>query len=297
MLKKIPLLLDKPLNSPDADQFGHEHYADILYDLITNNDLKMPYNIGLLGKWGVGKSSIKGICKKKLGENSKNVYCIDFNAWKYGGSGIKKALLREIYLKINGTDEAIKDQFSRHITKQVMELCDNQELRKNIWNVACNWLQIIIYNLILCLMWKFILPNLEMWGQIFSTIPLAIVITKVTKYLLDKNNMLIPVFQNITKMDVPDTTAEIYEEFLKKQLKKYKESNKLIDKIVVFVDDIDRLPSAQEMVDGINAIRAFMDFDIEDKDNIGFVFVVSCCEYKISDALMSIKIIDDIDIE
>ena len=128
--------------------------------------------------------------------------------------------MREIYLKINGTDEAIKDQFSRHITKQVMELCDNQELRKNIWNVACNWLQIIIYNLILCLMWKFFLPNLEMWGQIFSTIPLAIVITKVTKYLLDKNNMLIPVFQNITKMDVPDTTAEIYEEFLKKQLKK-----------------------------------------------------------------------------
>ena len=50
MLKKIPLLLDKPLNSPDADQFGHEHYADILYDLITNNDLKMPYNIALLGK-------------------------------------------------------------------------------------------------------------------------------------------------------------------------------------------------------------------------------------------------------
>lgn len=297
MLKKIPLLLDKPLNSPDADQFGHEHYADILYDLITNNDLKMPYNIGLLGKWGVGKSSIKGICKKKLGENSKNVYCIDFNAWKYGGCGIKKALLREIYLKINGTDEAIKDQFSRHITKQVMELCDNQELRKNIWNVACNWLQIIIYNLILCLMWKFFLPNLELWGQIFSTIPLAAVLAIVTKYLLDKNNMLVPVFQNITKMDVPDTTAEIYEEFLKKQLKKYKESNKLIDKIVVFVDDIDRLPSAQEMVDGINAIRAFMDFDIEDKDNIGFVFVVSCCEYKISDALMSIKITDDMDIE
>ena len=296
-MKKIPLLLDKPLNSPDADQFGHEHYADVLYDLITNNDLKMPYNIGLLGKWGVGKSSIKEICKKKLGEKSKNVYCIDFNAWKYGGSGIKKALLREIYLKINGSDEAIKDQFSRHITKQVMELCDNQELRKNIWNVAWNWLQIIGYNIIFCLIWKFILPNLEMWGQILSTIPLAIVITKVTKHLLDKNNMLIPVFQNITKMDVPDTTAEIYEEFLKKQLKKYKKDNKLIDKIVVFVDDIDRLPSAQEMVDGINAIRAFMDFDIEEKDNIGFVFVVSCCEYKISDALMSIKIIDDIDIE
>ena len=56
MLKKIPLLLDKPLNSSDADQFGHEHYAEALFDLITNQNLRMPYNIGLLGQWGVGKS-------------------------------------------------------------------------------------------------------------------------------------------------------------------------------------------------------------------------------------------------
>ena len=293
MLKKIPLLLDKPLISEEQDQFGHEHYADVLYDLITNKDLTMPYNIGLLGKWGVGKSSIKEICKNKLEKESDNVYCIDFNAWKYGGSGIKKALLREIYIKLNGSDEDIKDQFSRHITKQVMELCDNNELRKNIWNVVWNWLQIVIYNLLFCFIWISVLPNLEYLGQIFSTISLAAVLVFVTKHLLDKNNMLIPIFQNITKMDIPETTAEIYEEFLKKQLKKYKEEHKSIDKIVVFVDDIDRLPSAQEMVDGINAIRAFMDFYIDKKDNIGFVFVVSCCEYKISDALMSIKIIDD----
>ncbi len=296
-MKKIPLLLDKPLDSVEKDQFGHEHYADILYDLITNKDLKMPYNIGLLGKWGVGKSSIKEICRKKLDKESNNVYCIDFNAWKYGGESIKRALLRGIYIKLGGSDENIKDKFSRQITKQVLELCNNQELRKNIINVIFNWVQIVGFNLFLCYVWNFILQNVEYWGKVVSTIPFVGLSAYITKELLNKNNMLIPVFQNITKVDLPDTSAEIYEEFLKDQLPKYKKEKPSINKIVVFVDDIDRLPTAQEMVDCINAIRAFMDFNIEEKNNIGFVFVVSCCEYKISDALMSIKIIDDKNLE
>lgn len=296
-MKKIPLLLDKPVDSVEKDQFGHEHYADILYDLITNKDLKMPYNIGLLGKWGVGKSSIKEICRKKLDKESNNVYCIDFNAWKYGGESIKRALLREIYIKLGGSDENIKDKFSRQITKQVLELCNNQELRKNIINVIFNWVQIVGFNLFLCYVWNFILQNVEYWGKVVSTIPFVGLSAYITKELLNKNNMLIPVFQNITKVDLPDASAEIYEEFLKDQLPKYKKEKPSINKIVVFVDDIDRLPTAQEMVDCINAIRAFMDFNIEEKNNIGFVFVVSCCEYKISDALMSIKIIDDKNLE
>ena len=296
-MKKIPLLLDKPLDSAEKDQFGHEHYADILYDLIINKDLKMPYNIGLLGKWGVGKSSIKEICRKKLDKESNKVHCIDFNAWKYGGESIKRALLREIYIKLGGSDENIKDKFSRQITKQIIELCNNQELCKHIINFIFNWAQIILFNLFLCWLWNAILPNVEYWGKVVSTIPFVGLSAYITKELLNKNNMLIPVFQNITKVDLPDTSAEVYEEFLKERLPKYKEENNCVQKIVVFVDDIDRLPTAQEMIDCINAIRAFMDFSIEEKKKIGFVFVVSCCEYKISDALMSIKIIDDKNIE
>ena len=148
MLKKIPLLLDKPLNSSDADQFGHEHYAEALFDLITNQNLRMPYNIGLLGQWGVGKSSIKELCKNKL-KSMDYIHCIDFNAWKYSGDSIKRALLRDIYLEIGGSDEKIKDEFSRQITRQVQELCNNRELCDNLKNFIWNWSQIILFNLLL----------------------------------------------------------------------------------------------------------------------------------------------------
>lgn len=286
MLKKIPLLLDKPLNSSDADQFGHEHYAEALFDLITNQNLRMPYNIGLLGQWGVGKSSIKELCKNKL-KSMDNIHCIDFNAWKYSGDSIKRALLRDIYLEIGGSDEKIKDEFSRQITRQVQELCNNRELCDNLKNFIWNWSQIILFNLLLFFAYYKILPNLEIWGDIVSTVSFATVSAIITKSLLDKNNMLIPIFQNITKVDIPSATTEVYESFLKKQIEEYKKEHSNINKIVVFIDDLDRLPTAEEMVDGINAIRTFMDIKINEE--IGFIFVVSCCEYKISDALMTIN--------
>ena len=284
MLKKIPLLLDKPLNSSDADQFGHEHYAEALFDLITNQNLRMPYNIVLLGQWGVCKSSIKELCKNKL-KSMDNIHCIDFNAWKYSGDSIKRALLRDIYLEIGGSDEKIKDEFSRQITRQVQELCNNRELCDNLKNFIWNWSQIILFNLLLFFAYYKILPNLEIWGDIVSTVSFATVSAIITKSLLDKNNMLIPIFQNITKVDIPSATTEVYESFLKKQIEEYKKEHSNINKIVVFIDDLDRLPTAEEMVDGINAIRTFMDIKINEE--IGFIFVVSCCEYKISDALMT----------
>lgn len=292
-MKKIPLLLDKPVKELEQDQFGHEHYADLLFDLITNEQITPPYNIGLLGKWGVGKSSIKEMCKKRLEEEKDNIFCIDFNAWKYGGDGIKTALLRHIYFKLGGKDEKIKDEFSRQITKQVLELNKNNELLKSVWNVIGNWAQSIGLLILIFFGYKKILPHLGETGGAIATIPFAYMAVAIIKEILNKNNMLIPIFQNITKVDMPSTTPEVYEEFLKNQIPEFKEINeyKKVNKIVVFVDDLDRLPSANEMIEGINAIRAFM--DIEVTENIGFIFVLSCCEYKIADALLSININND----
>lgn len=290
MLENIPLLLDKPLNSVEADQFGHEHYAEVLFDLIANKELNTPYNIGLLGQWGVGKSSIKELCRNKL-NSMKNIYCIDFNAWKYGGDCIKRALLKTIYTNIGGKDEEIKDTFSRQISRQILALNDMKEISKNWINVLLNYFQIIASVYVLFFIYSKCLPYLEDFGQACASISFAILAGVLIKELLNKNNLLTPIFQNITKIDLPETTAEVYEEFLIKKLKKYKKRNKEIDKIVVFVDDIDRLPTAKEMVDGINAIRSFMDIKL--KSEIGFIFVVSCCEYKISDALITVNSVID----
>lgn len=296
-MKNIPLLLDKPIdgtNENNKDAFGHEHYAEMLFEILTNEKYNPPFNIGLLGKWGVGKSSIKEIIQKKLLPNSKNkdkIYFIDFNAWKYGGNGIKKALLRHVYLSIDGTDEAIKDEFSRQITKQVLELNENREILKNGWNVFWNFIQIISIIVVVYVGYVLILKYLGSWGATFASIPFLGLAGFLVKEALKKNNLLIPIFQNITKMDTPSTTVEVYETFLIKQIEEFKKIHKKITKIVVFVDDLDRLSSAKEMIEGINAIKNFMDIKLP--NDIGVIFILSCCEDKISEALLSVKEDDD----
>jgi len=78
---------------------------------------------------------------------------------------------------------------------------------------------------------------------------------------------------------------------LLEQLKSFKQPAGLLkrvepcERLVIFVDDLDRL-SAEEMVLGLDAVRAFMEIP-PDKlpPGLGLVFVISCDEAKVAYAL------------
>jgi hypothetical protein len=57
--QSMPSLLDRELSAVMADAFGHRHFSQALESLIESPTLEPPYSIGLLGKWGTGKSTIK----------------------------------------------------------------------------------------------------------------------------------------------------------------------------------------------------------------------------------------------
>ena len=122
----MPAYLDKEVTSEGGDKFGHAHLAAALRDLIEDERHRPPYSIGLLGRWGTGKSTVKGLYldglhndEKKNGEGGKRrdrIYPITFNAWKYAGeSEIRKSLFRHIFLQIGGTH----DEADRNLRKTV----------------------------------------------------------------------------------------------------------------------------------------------------------------------------------
>ncbi len=106
---EMPSLLDREIQNEAQDAFGHRHFALGLKSLIESHD--PPYSIGLLGKWGVGKSSVKEIyladlkndtTKKPSKSLRKNMILpITFNAWRYGGTDIKRDLPPEIQANSN----------------------------------------------------------------------------------------------------------------------------------------------------------------------------------------------------
>src|SRR5262249_37308952 len=99
----MPSVLDREVHDREADAFGHRHFASALADLIESPSNTPPFSIGLLGGWGMGKSTIKELYLADLqgsevhsrdqGKRRERFHVITFNAWRYGGENVKRALL------------------------------------------------------------------------------------------------------------------------------------------------------------------------------------------------------------
>ena len=65
----IKYINDKEINLYKEDLLGTKPYVDILVEIVKHSST--PFTIGLLGGWGVGKSSIIKTIKDKF-NNDKN---------------------------------------------------------------------------------------------------------------------------------------------------------------------------------------------------------------------------------
>lgn len=55
---------DEALKTSDEDYFGHIDLANNIHRMIVHTEA--PFNIAIVGKWGMGKSSLINIVKKIL---------------------------------------------------------------------------------------------------------------------------------------------------------------------------------------------------------------------------------------
>ena len=46
----VPVILDREIHKPEADAFGHRHFAQLLQGLIESSRNEPPISIGLLGQ-------------------------------------------------------------------------------------------------------------------------------------------------------------------------------------------------------------------------------------------------------
>ena len=295
----MPSILDRAVRSHDEDAFGHEHYAEALQGLVEDQRHIPPYTVGLLGTWGTGKSTIKHIYDTQLEkdlskdegvERRHRIRTIEFNAWRHGNDDIKRALLRRVFIALGGKDEDLHREFFCQVQRVAPE---RKPLKEFALEVGEKWLiPILAWLVVLLIVGAFgfwivtYLQLTDLWAGIPITTALG-----VTAWLLHDvfSVKLQPLsrYTPVTMIQAPSTTAEQYESLLLGQLKAFKttKKGKACKRIVVFVDDLDRL-SAEEMVEGLDAIRVFMDIpDSELPSGCGIVFVVSCDEVRVAEAL------------
>ena len=302
--EEMPAYLDKEVLSADRDKFGHTHLADALRGLIENEKHRPPYSVGLLGKWGTGKSTVKEIYLHDLkndeiknGDGTKRrdrVYTITFNAWKYGGeTDIRKSLFRHIFLKIGGKHE----EADRHLFKTV----ESTEFQRKPFSEICTEFTDHVPGLLIVGFFVLLfsaLVTLIAWA-FGSEDPFTVSIGLLTSagvvaWLVQKffsNLMLLSARKPMHITSPPSQTIEEFESLFLAQMKKFKkggicsDKGKNVQQIVVFVDDLDRL-TADEMVSGLDGIRSLIEMaSHEMPDDTGIVFVISCDEERVADVL------------
>lgn len=301
----MPAMLDREISKPEHDAFGHRHYAQALKSLIESDSNATPFSIGVLGGWGTGKSSIKELYVADLHDDTtkhdgltrdQRIRCITFNAWRFGGKDqdIKRALLRHVFLELGGTEENLQDKLFRQISETV-------STEKSYWTYTKETLKswaiplpavAIALSLILVTSWL-AMTIFGVQGSYARSAILAIM-TAAVAYILKHLKPAAHPNASITKVTLPTTTVEQYEDMLLAQIRKFKRgdckskdgrSGKSCKRLVVFVDDLDRL-SSEEMVLGLDGVRTFMEIPKSSlPEGIGLVFVISCDEAKIADAL------------
>ena len=79
--QQILLMSDNPITSVEEDTLGRLSSADSLVNSILDYDTKNGLVVGLMGPWGIGKSSFINLSRNRFKERSINI--IDFNPWLF----------------------------------------------------------------------------------------------------------------------------------------------------------------------------------------------------------------------
>jgi hypothetical protein len=273
--------------------------------LIESDCHTPPFSIGLLGGWGTGKSSIKELYTRGLEDDASTSLSgvprkdrfksITFNAWRFGGKDqdIKRALLRHVFLELGGDEQALHDKLFRNVTRTEEQWKGWREYARQLWRAWAMPLPAFVVAMLALfgLIWLGLkcLP----WDNSLLQSAFVLAISGAYSYLLKNlKPSKINSYRSITKVSLPSASAEQYEEMLLEQLKEFKQppsglfgKSVRCERLVIFVDDLDRL-SAEEMVLGLDAVRAFMEIPSEKLPRgLGLVFVISCDEAKVADAL------------
>ncbi|MDE0401729.1 MAG: P-loop NTPase fold protein [Candidatus Poribacteria bacterium] len=236
--KKADYQNDRALDSAKHDAFKHTHYVEVLKDILCQSNT--PLNIGLYGRWGVGKSSILHMLKEVLAKRplSSRFRYVEVDAWGFSA----KSLQQDILVDLNNQLRAFpKNKMADMLFNERTEAGRTiRQIPPKYWYMflaVMAGIGIGTWTVIDHMMWEFVVPlNLAGYTIILATF------VRVIMLIINSSTTTVP------RPISPFQFSEIYEKMVKKQKNKT---------LVVAIDNIDRCDD-KVAVDLLGIIQTFM---------------------------------------
>lgn len=262
---------DESLHGTDGDQFNYADIAHVLDETISTNE--PPYNIAIIGKWGLGKSSLINLVIEKYRKDLAHYQVQEINAWKYEKESLRKVFLKQLWQGISNQKvqsfETIRKEIS-DIVKAELPPEDKETVRKRStkfwWTLlvllALTVVAFIIYKLVQAGSWG-VLYTCAFWREVFlryckniSTLLIGPALVALCKLLFDDFHGK---RSSKVELNFPIETTDDYEIFLETKIKEQLRENPDL-KIITVIDDLDRL-SIDKIVEALDALKAFVGFE------------------------------------
>jgi len=226
---------DKPLLTASHDKFKHTHYVKVIKDILVKSET--PINIGLYGRWGVGKSSILNMLREELEKKplTDQFRYLFVDAWGLSHISLKQEVL-----------VAINSQLKTYSQSEIEDILYNirEETTTNIKNVfKRGWPFFTMFGVGLAV--AYVLNNYYQLGLGLLTLMTSstglTILAAIIKFSIGQPKRIIPKAVSSHQFD------QIYKKMVKKETKK----------LVVVIDNLDRCED-RVAVELLGLIQTFM---------------------------------------
>ena len=208
-------LTDRALENATQDEFDHKSYAIILEKIIR--DQTPPFNIGIYGKWGVGKSTIVNLLKERLknDKKKKKIKFVEIKVWKYEKVSLRRKFIVKIASELNiPLDDIHQEMYADREFDTVLTNLDY--IFRNVLQLKSWPIQLLIYTIFSFIILK-IIGLFNITNETLSTI-----------LQLIENTLLILIF-----VEIPALYFKILKEAkFKLRIGKYDSDEQFEDKFI-----------------------------------------------------------------
>ena len=221
-------ITDVPHAIDDDDVLEVRKYVKGLENFIRN--CPTPMSIALQGDWGTGKTTFLKTMENDFKKHKDEIKTIYFNTWQYSqfnqADKLYESLLNNIMTQLEKDDDKIKESTTR-IRKDIIKLVTGA-----VKDVAMNYA--------------------DAKTEEFTGMKISEALVKYGVTTREEQSQII--------CDFKDRYTSLIREFVEHSLKKSSAKDACDPRIVIFVDDLDRLNPARA-VEMLEVLKLFMDVE------------------------------------